>query len=201
MSIAQERRLFLLWHHGGVLKYSIVEHTKQRRRLILFFLWGELCVCLFCSSGCSFASTLDTSARYQNSRQRVFWPTMADWSLLGNFLEEVQEHSTSVGKVWIRRTHTMHVCQRGIRLTSSAQAGRRATRNKHQPCTFHIYVYFPNHPVYSILCTPLLPTAEDTTMYLQKASWLLSMWFATENHSLKTMVRIHREWEGQENSF
>lgn len=24
---------------------------------------------------------------------------MADWSLLGNFLEEVQEHSTSVGKV------------------------------------------------------------------------------------------------------
>lgn len=25
---------------------------------------------------------------------------MADWSLLGNFLEEVQEHSTSVGKVW-----------------------------------------------------------------------------------------------------
>ncbi|XP_035391016.1 gap junction protein, alpha 5b [Electrophorus electricus] len=26
---------------------------------------------------------------------------MADWSLLGNFLEEVQEHSTSVGKVWL----------------------------------------------------------------------------------------------------
>lgn len=28
---------------------------------------------------------------------------MADWSLLGNFLEEVQEHSTSIGKV---HTHT-----------------------------------------------------------------------------------------------
>ncbi|XP_041663811.1 gap junction protein, alpha 5a [Cheilinus undulatus] len=26
---------------------------------------------------------------------------MGDWSLLGNFLEEVQEHSTSVGKVWL----------------------------------------------------------------------------------------------------
>ncbi|XP_047457005.1 gap junction protein, alpha 5a [Mugil cephalus] len=26
---------------------------------------------------------------------------MADWSLLGNFLEEVQEHSTSIGKVWL----------------------------------------------------------------------------------------------------
>ncbi|KAK3510634.1 hypothetical protein QTP70_011892 [Hemibagrus guttatus] len=26
---------------------------------------------------------------------------MADWTLLGNFLEEVQEHSTSVGKVWL----------------------------------------------------------------------------------------------------
>ncbi|KAM3863198.1 gap junction alpha-5 protein-like [Diretmus argenteus] len=26
---------------------------------------------------------------------------MADWSLLGNFMEEVQEHSTSVGKVWL----------------------------------------------------------------------------------------------------
>ncbi|XP_051558174.1 gap junction alpha-5 protein-like [Myxocyprinus asiaticus] len=26
---------------------------------------------------------------------------MADWSLLENFLEEVQEHSTSVGKVWL----------------------------------------------------------------------------------------------------
>uniref|UniRef100_A0A3Q2PFU3 Gap junction protein n=1 Tax=Fundulus heteroclitus TaxID=8078 RepID=A0A3Q2PFU3_FUNHE len=26
---------------------------------------------------------------------------MADWSLFGNFLEEVQEHSTSVGKVWL----------------------------------------------------------------------------------------------------
>uniref|UniRef100_A0A3Q4BW93 Gap junction protein n=1 Tax=Mola mola TaxID=94237 RepID=A0A3Q4BW93_MOLML len=26
---------------------------------------------------------------------------MSDWSLLGNFLEEVQEHSTSVGKVWL----------------------------------------------------------------------------------------------------
>ncbi|KAL2087631.1 hypothetical protein ACEWY4_016459 [Coilia grayii] len=26
---------------------------------------------------------------------------MADWSLLGNFLEEVHEHSTSVGKVWL----------------------------------------------------------------------------------------------------
>ncbi|XP_056147769.1 gap junction alpha-5 protein-like [Lampris incognitus] len=26
---------------------------------------------------------------------------MADWSLLGNFLEEVQEHSTYVGKVWL----------------------------------------------------------------------------------------------------
>ncbi|XP_043992780.1 LOW QUALITY PROTEIN: gap junction alpha-5 protein-like [Gambusia affinis] len=26
---------------------------------------------------------------------------MADWSLLGNFLEDVQEHSTSVGKVWL----------------------------------------------------------------------------------------------------
>ncbi|GAA6231947.1 gap junction alpha-5 protein-like [Lates japonicus] len=26
---------------------------------------------------------------------------MADWSILGNFLEEVQEHSTSVGKVWL----------------------------------------------------------------------------------------------------
>lgn len=26
---------------------------------------------------------------------------MGDWTLLGNFLEEVQEHSTSVGKVWL----------------------------------------------------------------------------------------------------
>lgn len=26
---------------------------------------------------------------------------MGDWSLLGNFLEEVQEHSTSIGKVWL----------------------------------------------------------------------------------------------------
>ncbi|XP_014910672.1 gap junction alpha-5 protein [Poecilia latipinna] len=26
---------------------------------------------------------------------------MGDWSLLGNFLEEAQEHSTSVGKVWL----------------------------------------------------------------------------------------------------
>uniref|UniRef100_A0A1A7XD58 Connexin 45.6 n=1 Tax=Iconisemion striatum TaxID=60296 RepID=A0A1A7XD58_9TELE len=26
---------------------------------------------------------------------------MGDWSLLGNILEEVQEHSTSVGKVWL----------------------------------------------------------------------------------------------------
>uniref|UniRef100_A0A3B1JFA8 Gap junction protein n=1 Tax=Astyanax mexicanus TaxID=7994 RepID=A0A3B1JFA8_ASTMX len=26
---------------------------------------------------------------------------MGDWSFLGNFLEEVQEHSTSVGKVWL----------------------------------------------------------------------------------------------------
>lgn len=26
---------------------------------------------------------------------------MGDWSLLGNFLEEVQEHSTTVGKVWL----------------------------------------------------------------------------------------------------
>ncbi|XP_051998713.1 gap junction alpha-5 protein-like [Xyrauchen texanus] len=26
---------------------------------------------------------------------------MGDWSVLGNFLEEVQEHSTSVGKVWL----------------------------------------------------------------------------------------------------
>lgn len=32
---------------------------------------------------------------------------MADWSLLGNFLEEVQEHSTSVGKVSHKRTQTL----------------------------------------------------------------------------------------------
>lgn len=32
---------------------------------------------------------------------------MADWSLLGNFLEEVQEHSTSVGKVW-HKNKTIH---------------------------------------------------------------------------------------------
>lgn len=33
---------------------------------------------------------------------------MADWSLLGNFLEEVQEHSTSVGKVGPEKT--VHAC-------------------------------------------------------------------------------------------
>lgn len=29
------------------------------------------------------------------------WVVMGDWTLLGNFLEEVQEHSTSVGKIWL----------------------------------------------------------------------------------------------------
>lgn len=32
-------------------------------------------------------------------KKRTLQTAMADWSLLGNFLEEVQEHSTSVGKV------------------------------------------------------------------------------------------------------
>lgn len=39
------------------------------------------------------------------------WLVMADWSLLGNFLEEVQEHSTSIGKVSHKNTHiTTHTC-------------------------------------------------------------------------------------------
>ena len=48
---------------------------------------------------------------------------MADWSLLGNFLEEVQEHSTSIGKV-------RHISYQAALQQSSAHDGQTHTENR-----------------------------------------------------------------------
>lgn len=66
----------------------------------------------------------------------------------------------------MKQTHTVHVCQCGVRLTSSAQAGKEQhginiIRIQH----LHI---FSNHPVYFVCTGPR--TSNDTQMKIQHIS-------------------------------
>uniref|UniRef100_G3PCZ2 Gap junction protein n=1 Tax=Gasterosteus aculeatus TaxID=69293 RepID=G3PCZ2_GASAC len=56
---------------------------------------------------------------------------MADWSLLGNFLEEVQEHSTSVGKVWLTVLFIFRILVLGTAAESSWGGPQRESSCSH----------------------------------------------------------------------
>lgn len=96
------RKLEIHWHNSIFIFFRLFMEIITSN-ILCPETWNP---CALCSSGES-CSCRATAERAEISTGAELWSAMADWSLLGNFLEEVQEHSTSVGKVWHAHT-SMH---------------------------------------------------------------------------------------------